>query len=82
MNVLSNRKSELQAQFDALLQDNEAVATAYAAVKNAFAENSNGPQSFYAKIELTDALKKAQVPERDAKDMTAIVTGNLLERGR
>lgn len=82
MNAPHTRKEALLARFSELSADNGPVAQAYAQLQAAFATNSNGPEAFWAKVELGEALKNARVPERDAKDMTSLVVEQQLGRSR
>ncbi len=70
------------AEFEAVRTARPEVQTAYAALVDVYGESSNSPKAFYANVDLVDALKKAKVPEVDAKDMVRIVVDQQVERGR
>lgn len=75
---MTNRKEQLSAQFVALSEGNEQVKSAHAELQAALGENRNSPKCLWAQIGLVDALKKAKVPEIDAKDMARIVVQQVI----
>lgn len=73
MDATTQRREALTAQFTALCAENAAVGDAYAALQKAMDDGHGGAAILWARIELVDALKKARMPEPDARDVLRII---------
>lgn len=73
MDATTQRREALAAQFTQLCADDVSVGHAYAAVQTAMGDGHGGAALLWARIELVDALKKARMPEPDAKDVLRLI---------